>query len=639
MGFTQGEEKMNNENWIDKGNKAYEAKSYEEAIKCYEKAELLEPSIASTLDRNKAMAFHDWGNALYNLAQEKKDSEREDLLNSAFEKYEEAARLYKTDTDKAFVFYDWGNALYISAKINDDESLFKEAFDKYDKITHGSESNSDIVSDALANWGDALYHLAKTKKDNVLFREAINKYKEAVKQEELASLVVSWGDALYDLAKIEQDKNLFEEALDKYDKITQLIDDYPYAFIKQGIVLTNLAEIKQDKDLYEKATKSFIDARKSILNIFVHLDEKDEELIIKTKVLYPLLNSDTDTEDGFFFNETIKNISQELDKYKEIYIRSIFIISRLRINREYEKSVAHYTKKAIAKKLLFEKTKFRLNAIGNSNDPTEGRILLDYLFKNKPLEEEKSDTEYRAFAGCFTFQYDSLNQFRLYGKDQNQEGTGLSLIFHENFFSKESKMATEKREIKPEESSIEHILDDEDENKKYTLLRCIYIDPKEQQVETVGQKETTKKKTNKECKKYQKYINDTFDIVNERMEKLRDLIDQNPNLDRSVIEQLLINLRYLTKHIAFKEEQECRIVRICNINETDKIDFDDEKMYIKYEPDILYEPGISYKPKVISRIEKIYFGPKATNMESFQDRLKIKLNCKIKCEKSTNPLA
>ncbi|MDR2581947.1 MAG: tetratricopeptide repeat protein [Fibromonadaceae bacterium] len=616
---------------INKGNDFYKTKNYEEAIKCYEKAELLEPSRASTLDRNKAMAFHDWGNVLYILAGNRKDKEYS--FNSAFEKYDNAARLYKTDTDKAFVFYDWGNALYILAKNNDDESLFKEAFDKYDKVTHGSDSNSDLVADAFANWGDALYYLAKTKKDNVLFREAINKYKKAVKEDEPASLVVSWGDALYDLAKIEQNKNLFEEAFEKYDKITQINDDYSYAFIKQGIVLTYLAEIKQDENLYEKATKSFIDARKSILNIFVHLDEKDEELIIKTKVLYPLLN--TDTEDGNFFNETIKNISQELDKYKEIYIRSIFIISRLRINREYEKSVAHYTKKTIAQKLLFKESRFRLNAIGNSNDTTEGKTLLDYLFKNKPSEEKKSDTEYRAFAGCFTFQHDSLNQFRLYGKDQNQEGTGLSLIFHENFFSKESKMATEKREIKPEELSIEDIIDDKDEYKKYTLFRCIYIDPKEQQVETLGQKEITKKKQ----KKYKKYIDDVFDIVNERMEKLRDLISQNSNLDRNVIEQLLINLRYLTKHIAFKEEQECRIIRICNINEG-KIDFDDEKMYIKYEPDILYEPDVSYKPKVISRIEKVYFGPKATNIETFQDRLKInKLDGKIDCEKSTNPLA
>ena len=269
--------------------------------------------------------------------------------------------------------------------------------------------------------------------------------------------------------------------------------------------------------------------------------------------------------------------------------------------------------------MLFYNSKFRLNAINYSNDPTEGKTLLDYLFpssKENFSEKRMFDTEYRAFAGCFTFQHDSLNQFRLYGKDNDKEGTGLSLVFREDFFSRELKLATE-----------------EDANRKYPLFRCIYIDPKEQQVKTVGHKEITDGK-------YKKYIDDVFDIVNEKMKELRNLIDQNPNLDRNVIELLLINLRYLSKHIAFKEEQECRIVRICSINGKDKIHFEEEKMYIEYESDILYTFDVSSKPDVIPRIEKIYFGPKATNIESFQDRLKInKLDGKIKCDRSENPLA
>jgi len=70
------------------------------------------------------------------------------------------------------------------------------------------------------------------------------------------------------------------------------------------------------------------------------------------------------------------------------------------------------------------------------------------------------------------------------------------------------------------------------------------------------------------------------------------------------------------------------ILIIRSISGKNKIHFDEEKMFIKYEPDI------------IPRIEKIYFGPKATNIESFQDRLKInKLDGKIKCDRSENPLA
>ena len=579
---------------INKGDEFYKDKNYEEAIKCYDKVVLLEPDVISALNQKKAQ-----------------------------------------------VFFDWGNTLYKSAKINENEDLFKKAFDKYDKAIQYSESDtdSDIVLYAFDDWGDALCYLTKTKPDKILLREAIDKYKKAVQRKEYAWAIINLGDALFNLAKIEQDEDLFREAIEKYDKvIKQKYDgvikqnkDYDCdAFIKRGIVFVNLAEIKQDESLYKNVTESFKKAKKSILGIFAYLNKEETEQIINKKVLYPLLNSDT--EDGNFFIEAtsnIKDISQEeLNRYKEIYIRSIFIISQLHINRKYEKSVAYYTKKVIAQKLLLgDKSKFRLNAIDNSNDPKEGKTLLDYLFKDKPSKEEKLDTEYRAFAGCFTFQHDSLNQFRLYGKDNDKEGTGLSLVFSEDFFSRELRMATEKdgeREILLTNMPFDY----KNEN-KYTLFRCIYIDPKKQQVKTVGQSEITDGK-------YKEYIDSVFDIVNKKMEELRNLVIQKPDLNQNVIGQLLINLRYLTKHIAFKEEQECRIVRICNINnKTDIIHFDDEKMYIIYEPKILYQSG----PDIIPRIEKIYFGPKATNMELFEDRLAIELKCKIKCKKSENPLA
>ena len=89
---------------------------------------------------------------------------------------------------------------------------------------------------------------------------------------------------------------------------------------------------------------------------------------------------------------------------------------------------------------------------------------------------------------------------------------------------------------------------------------------------------------------------------------------------------MLINLRYLIKHVAFKEEQECRIFKICRL-ESKEVKFDGfERIYYEYKPDV-------------SRyIKKIYFGPKATGMRLFNDMLKQnKIN--IPHEKSNNPLA
>jgi tetratricopeptide (TPR) repeat protein len=672
--------------WINKGREFYMDENYENAIKCYEKAAQLDPNEASVLNRKKAKVFRNWGCTLYNLAENKKDKERENLLNNAFEKYEEAVRLYKADLDKAVTYCNWGNVLYNLAKTREDYVLFEKMFEKYeeairlyktdidkattyynwgnalrklaeikqDKVLFNNafekykeavrlcetDKNASIYKTSiLNNWGYALYKLAEINKDENLFQRAFEKYKETIRLYEISKDVVgksavlnNWGNALRKLAEIKQDENLFQEAFKKYDeavKLEQKNADRAITFNNWGIAFYSLAEIKQNENLFQKAVEYFIESKKDTLSIFVILFSGNKKRIFRPEYFYKLLDDDA------FFSKTIKKDETKSNKYKDIYLRSLFIISQLHINREYEKSVAYYTKKIIAQKLLFYESKFRLNAIDNSNDPTEGKTLLDYLFpssKENLSEKEIFDTEYRAFVGCFTFQHDSLNQFRLYGKDNDKEGTGLSLVFHEDFFSKELRLATEE-DGKKDRQNIDILSNNEEENKKYTLFRCIYIDPKKQQVKTVGHKETTDEK-------YKKYIDDVFDIVNEKMKELRNLIDQNPNLDRNVIELLLINLRYLTKHIAFKEEQECRIVRICSINGKNKIHFEEEKMYIEYESDILYKSNVSSKPDVISRIEKIYFGPKATNIESFQDRLKInKLDGKIKCDRSENPLA
>jgi cytochrome c-type biogenesis protein CcmH/NrfG len=52
----------NNEadDWIDKGDKAYNAQNYEEAVKCYAEAAKLEPE--------NFVAFQSWGSALFQLA-------------------------------------------------------------------------------------------------------------------------------------------------------------------------------------------------------------------------------------------------------------------------------------------------------------------------------------------------------------------------------------------------------------------------------------------------------------------------------------------------------------------------------------------------------------------------------------------
>jgi hypothetical protein len=369
----------------------------------------------------------------------------------------------------------------------------------------------------------------------------------------------------------------------------------------------------------DKVIDCFKNSQESILKILIFLDKNNREKIIKTDTLYPLL--DSDSWDGRFFKETTKNIpnGNDIDKYKKVYILSIFIMNLLHVQNE--KYVAHYQEKKVSQKILFdEESKFRLNAINYSNDPTEGKTLLDYLLgEDKYNAKDTTNKEYGAFAACFTLNQDSLHQFRLYGKEDREEGVGLSLVFWDSFFSEEAKMA-----MKQEDSIFK-------KEEKYALFRCMYIDPIVRRVVTVGRKEEylfyRDENINEDIiNDYNNYISEILDNIKDKMEELKELVN---GLDSVIIGQLLLNLRYLTKHVAFKEEQECRIVKICRLTDK-KINISSNENYKQ-----MY---INYEPKVSDHIEKIYFGPKATGMELFQDILTNK-RLNIPCKRSENPLA
>jgi len=439
------------------------------------------------------------------------------------------------------------------------------------------------------------------------------KYKEAIECYEKNRLPTNnykhWGLSLLCLAKIKKDK-YFKEKFKNFENASNKVKDSETLLIKGALyfVLEN----------YEKAKELFKKSEMSILRILTFLEEEDEEKIIKeTDILDFLLDSEN-TKDGKFFNKITEELTPEQkNDYKTVYIHSIYIISRLHVNNPNEKLVAHYCEKNISQQLLFKGINFWLNATDYSNDPTEGKTLLDFLYgKNNYKTDEEINTEYEAFTGSFVFDYDNLNTFRLYGKEEiKKEGTGVSLVFKDTFFNKNADMAVETPN-----------------GAKSSLYRCIYIDPypeTDENVITVGQKEEYlfyKEKKKNEFRNYNEEMDKIIETVREEMHSLKERVK---NLDKDIVGQLLLNLRYLVKHVAFKEEQECRVVKILNLH--DEI--------IKIKEDYFKQMYFEYSPKVSGHIAKIYFGPKAEGFELFKSILKNKGLERIECIKSTNPLA
>ena len=79
-----------------------------------------------------------------------------------------------------------------------------------------------------------------------------------------------------------------------------------------------------------------------------------------------------------------------------------------------------------------------------------------------------------------------------------------------------------------------------------------------------------------------------------------------------VIRFILLPLQYLVKHIAFQEEQECRIMYITHLH--------DEKIHHDWEKQWMY---VEYEACVRDHIDKIYLSPGAAK---YQDHFRILLD-------------
>ena len=352
--------------------------------------------------------------------------------------------------------------------------------------------------------------------------------------------------------------------------------------------------------------------------------------------------------------EVRKNLHTVADNTDEV-------LKYLQIIPEFESKVAHYSRVSTAFSLLDSKepSKFRLNTIRGVNDPTEGLVLGTYWNK-QGISENIHANDTATFISCFTFNHDSLNQFRLYGKEDKQEATGVSLVFRKKFFSSQlevianpskklynKKEKTESNKLnKLENASISLPID---KSTLQTLYRCIYLDP-ETGYWTLSQRDKSTfyraHKNDVDMKeKWKKYYNELIPEKEENVEKylfghddsvlsvLQSIFAKarsyNKDKNQKILEAvrfILLPLQYLVKHIAFQEEQECRIMYITQ--------FRDEEIHSNREEQQMY---VEYEEPVLPHIDKIYLSPGAAK---YQDHFRILLDQgsgKSKVRISQNP--
>lgn len=359
-------------------------------------------------------------------------------------------------------------------------------------------------------------------------------------------------------------------------------------------------------------------------------------------------------------NNTTKDIGKQLieifdDITNALSLLKININSIAKLQLQAERKLAHYTSTDVGNLLLKKEqpSLFRLNTINNVNDPSEGQ-LLECCLKNELKQVFHTldfDDKYHAFIGCFTFNHDSLNQFRLYGKKDNKEASGISLVFNKEFFKKINGpegllfIATDNELISDGKDSEK--IDKERESELNTIslqpvMRCVYIDPESGFIHLAQRNKITfyrefadyQNQADKEWKKYQTYIIDKtkafeklFNSLKEHYQRvIKDISQLSESYQfeiNSLLDNILLPLKYLIKHVAFQEEQECRIIYITALDSPEvQIDFGN----------FLY---VDYAPVADLNLDKIYIAPAAIHYRPYLAKLLCGTNIKI--DLSNNP--
>ena len=341
-------------------------------------------------------------------------------------------------------------------------------------------------------------------------------------------------------------------------------------------------------------------------------------------------------EEGFkklkdFIYNKIENICNLTDNIKNILFVSNLLDNYKSNEKEPERRVAHYTKPSVLFNLLKGEnpSKFRLNIVDFMNDPSENQLLTSWLnISNHP------DNEIKSFLASFSFNHNCLNQFRLYGNEDNIVGSGVSIAFNKNFFGLDTERSInneiislhsiksiksfENEQVKLETEQIEII----SANTLYPLplYRCLYFDPEteymalakrnKQSFYLENKNEKTPIVIDREWRKYINLLKETEKIrcIRNNLKKIKKLIKELSNNSKlkkiSNLHELLslavLPISCLIKHAAFEDEDECRMIYTTHIADDNIVEPQDyqsaNSLYVEYT-------------HVEEYIDNIYLGP------------------------------
>ena len=593
-------------------------REYDKAIKDFDKA--------IELDNKYILAYNDRGLVYYNKNE----------YGKAIEDFNKAIEL----DDKCIIAYNNRGLIYYENKEYD------KAIKDFDKII---ELNDYYIS-AYNNRG--LVHYDKEEYDM-----ALENFNKAIDLDDEFILAYNNKGLVY------LNNNEYDMALENFNKVIELDDKFVLAYKNIGLVYFNINK-------YDKAFENFkkFDSKIALYYMIELLikEKKDIDNILDLSKEYEY----TDDYFDFITNELEK---EEKNKFLKLWIYQYILIDLLFINNYEEiEEFSHYTTKSLFEYFIDYNKKeddiqsdsieyLRLTSISKTNDPQEGEILKNLLSINtkKNFNIEETNKDYLVLQTSFIKYTNSLTMFRLYGKKEGKEGTGVCLVFGKSFFntdnssiaspsqhlgSSDDKSKENKNNIEKEEFSyktLQLIYNKSYYNNrgnKLPLYFMLYYDKDKNELiynPTNSVYENKRIKLNELCNRTFLYSNKIDDNIGIIFKKIFDTIKElKSNEELEIAYKLLINIRYLIKHSSFFEEQELRIIQLVK-NDGGNVLFDKDinRLYLNYETPIFERDYLN----------KVIIGPKVEEAISLKEVyqhliMKNKSNKNIDIEISDLPL-
>lgn len=517
--------------------------------------------------------------------------------------------------DKAMEYFDKAisiNKNYSSIYLN--RGMIKAFYKKYTE----SIEDFNIAIQISSNDPRIYFNKSKSLYNLGLYNEAIENAEKAI------NLYNKYMDAHYI-------KILSKAKLKKY---IEIIDD-----------LKNVAAINPDfSNNFITDIMNLLETYSNIETIFQLLIENENIILWKNEPITNLISCFKESKN--FDNKLKENI-----KYLLLY--EYFLLKLLTFDTEEEDNnieISHYTSLDILILLLNvkENTKesgnIRINNITTANDPKEGKILERILNKNDIDIKIENDEKALTLQTSYSRNKDSLTMFRLYGKKENKEATGVCLVLDNKYFnnsytspySYEFKLKIENNKI----SMNEKIDKEKFQENKRNLYWVLYYNEKENQL--IYNKEKSKYASNiidlndlnnndyklelKEDDKKEDIIKYAFAKIFYYTREIKKQIEDPKNneiyknIKSQLYSYLFENIKYIIKHEAFFEEQELRML-VTNDYKSDEIliDNDNKKLYIDY---------IKLFNENTNHIKEIIIGSKVENNEAVAEYIRKALHLK-----------